>query len=132
MLAYDDLGGVSGAAVLVSLLYLLEEIDDALLASKSDVGKSGSDSMAINIFETVDDLRCKRMGMIRNIEEYTFLRQSVLYYAKYKERYDDLLREEGAEQPSQSIYVNDDEPKVNPNNTEDEYVLYDDDGINVY
>ena len=132
LLVYDDLGGISGAAVLVSLMHLLEEIDDALLASKSEVGKSASDSMTINIFETVDNLRCKRMGMIRNIEEYTFLHQSVMYYANHKEQYDDLLKEESTEQPSHSTYVNDEDPIANLNVTEDEYVLYDDDGNNVY
>ena len=72
------------------------------------------------------------MRMIRNIEEYAFLHQSVMYYAKHKEHYDDLLAEVGTNQPSHSLYVNDEEPNENPNDIEDEYVLYDDDGTNVY
>ena len=53
-------------------------------------------------------------------------------YAKHKEHYDDLLNKERTDQPSHTIYVNDEGPNANPNDIEDEYVLYDDDGTNVY
>ena len=49
-----------------------------------------------------------------------------MYYAKHKEMYDELLKEERTDQPSHSVYVNDEEPNANPDIIKDEYVLYDD------
>ena len=52
-----------------------------------------------------------------------------LDYKKHKGQHDDLPKEEQKDQPS---HVNDKEPKENTNNIGDEYVLYDDDGTNMY
>ena len=52
-----------------------------------------------------------------------------LDYTKHKEKHDDLPKEEQTDQPSNA---NDEEPKANTYDIEDEYVLYDDNGIDMY
>ena len=52
-----------------------------------------------------------------------------LDYTKQKETHDDLRKEEQTDQPS---HANDEVPKANTYGIEDEYVLYDDNGIDIY
>ena len=123
LLVQDEQGGVGGAAVFIALIQLLEKIDDAVIAAKSHVGKFEEDDFTINVFETIQDLRCKRMGMIQSLEEYTFLHQALLHYVKNKEQYDDLLKQ-------RQDYLSSDDPaptrpeQQTQNEIEDEYVLH--------
>ena len=93
LLVHDEKGAIGGAAAFIVLLQLLEKIDDAVTVAKSHVGRLEEDDFMINVFETIHDLRCKRMGMIQNVEEYIFLHQALIYYVKNKEQYDDLLKQ---------------------------------------
>ena len=88
LLVHDEKGGIGGAAAFIALLQLLEKIDDAVTVAKSHVGKLEEDDFMINVFETIHDLRCKRMGMIQNVEEYIFLYQALIYYVNNKETKD--------------------------------------------
>ena len=83
----DEESGVSEAAVFVALLTLLEQVDEVLL-SKS---KCDEDDQTIDIFKTVNELRSKRMQMVKTLNEYQFIYQAVEHYAKHKMHYDRLL-----------------------------------------
>ena len=123
MLVHDEHGGAGGASVFTALLYLLEEVDDAVTAAKSHVGKLEDKDFTINVFETVHNLRSKRMGMIQNIEEYIFLHQALIFYMKNKEQFDDLLIHQ--EDYLSSQYPDPTELKWQSNDEmEEEYVLH--------
>ena len=83
----DEESGVSEAAIFVALLTLLEQVDEALLSQS----KSDEDDQTIDIFKTVNELRSKRMQMVKTFNEYQFIYQAVDYYVKNKTRYDGLL-----------------------------------------
>ena len=123
MLVHDEQGGKVGAAVFVALLYLLEEIDDAVMAAKSHVGKLEEEDFTINIFETVNNLRSKRMGMIENLGEYTFLHQALIFYMKNKGKFDDLLKQQQEYLSSQYSIPPELEQQIN-GEVEEEYVLH--------
>ena len=74
LLVHDDPGGVGGAAVFVALLRLLEQIDDAVTAAKSHGGKLEDGYLTIAVLRTIHGLRCKRMVMIQNLDQYTLLK----------------------------------------------------------
>ena len=77
MVVQDDHGGSSTAAIFISLLCLLEQIDGALLSG--NYGINEKEPLSIDIFKKVSELRRKRMKMITNFEEYKFLYQCVMY-----------------------------------------------------
>lgn len=85
MSVQDEKNGVSEAAVFVTLINLLEQIDEALIK------RSKTGDRSIDIYKTVNDLRSKRMQMVHKFEEYDFIFKAVVYYAKHKERYDHML-----------------------------------------
>ena len=120
---HDEPGGAGGAAVFAALLYLLEEIDDAVMASKSHVGKLEEEDFTINIFETVKNLRSKRMGMIQNLGEYTFLHQALIFYMKNKGKFDDLLKQQQGYLSPHYSDPTELEQQIN-GEVEEEYVLH--------
>ena len=92
MVVQDDHGGSSTAAIFISLLCLLEQIDGALLSG--NYGINEKEPLSIDIFKKVSELRRKRMKMITNFEEYKFLYQCVMHYVHHKDDYDKLIKHE--------------------------------------
>ena len=91
MVVHDDHGGSSAAAIFISLLFLLEQIDGAMLSDCISGGKR-KNSQSVDIFQTVNSLRKKRMKMIKSMEEYKFLYQCTMYYVHHKQDYDELIK----------------------------------------
>ena len=88
MLVQDENEGVSEAAIFVALLILLEKLDE----SSMSLDKNLEDSPAVvDIFETVNKLRSRRMQMVQTFDEYQFLYHSLTMYAKNKTSFDKLL-----------------------------------------
>ena len=122
-LLHDEVGGTSGASVFVSLLYLLEQVDDLMIARASKHGETTKDSnMCINIFEVVDNMRSKRMKMINTHEEYSFLFQAIIYYVEHKDKYDAKLKKQ-IDIPSHLSNVNGFASPIPHDIIEAEYVL---------
>jgi hypothetical protein len=84
MVVHDDNGGTSGAAVFLTLLGLLEQVDEAMSSIDSQ-NDNAKESPIIDIFRAVNIMRRKRMKMIQNFEEYVFLFKCVVYYIHHKE-----------------------------------------------
>ena len=123
ILVHDHQGGSGGAAILAALLYLLEEVDHAVTAAKSHVGKLEDEDFTINIFDTVNNSRSKRMEMIQNLGEYTFLHQALVFYMKNKGKFDDLLKQQQGY--LSSLYSDPSELQQQMNGyVEEEYVLH--------
>ena len=91
ILAHDDQGGISGAAVFVTLYDLLQIVDTAILTKKVNTDQS-KDDQTLNIYDFVRELRKKRDNMIKDFDEYTFLFKALIYYAQNKSDFDKLLR----------------------------------------
>ena len=123
ILVHDEKGGTGAAAVFVALLYLLEEVDDAVAAAKSHVGKLEEEDFTINIYETVNNLRSKRMGMIQSLGEYTFLHHALICYMKNKGKFDDLLKQQQGYFSSNYSDPTELEHQIN-GEVEEEYVLH--------
>ena len=92
MVVQDDHGGSSTAAIFISLLCLLEPIDGAVLSS--GYGSNEKETLSIDIFKKVSELRSKRMKMITCFEEYKFLYQCVMHYVHHKDDYDKMIKQE--------------------------------------
>ena len=88
MVIHDDHSGVSEAAIFAVLFDLLEQLDDALLHTNRQCDKNQN----LDVFNAVNDLRKKRMKMVQSFEEYRFVHDVLMYYAKHKASYDELLR----------------------------------------
>ena len=123
ILVHDEQGGAGGAAAFAALLYVLEEIDDGVMAAKCHVGKLEDEKFSINVFETVNNLRCKRMGMIQTLEEYTFLHQALIFYLKHKGQFDDLLKQQQGYLSSNYSDPTELEHQIN-GEVEEEYMLH--------
>ena len=74
----------------ISLLFLLEKVDGAMLSDNLENDEKSSPT--IDICKTVNHLRSKRMKMITCIEEYKFLYQCVMHYVHYKNEYDEMIK----------------------------------------
>jgi protein tyrosine phosphatase len=98
LLAYDKRGGISGATSVLILYDLLEKIDLAFMAPRPTQPLKGAKNLntqdrntIINIYQTVDDVRKKRMKAVQNFAEYEMLFQAVLYYTKNKPEFDEIM-----------------------------------------
>lgn len=123
ILVHDEQGGTKGAGVFIALLYLLEEVDDAVMAAKSQVGKLEEEDFTINVFETVHNLRSKRMGMVQTLKEYTLLHQALIFYLKNKGQFDDQLKQQQDYLSSQYPDPTEMEQQAD-DEIDEEYVLY--------
>ena len=88
MIVHDNNNGVSEAAILIALLFILEDIDEAFERNaRCDMGLG-----RINVFKIVDELRGKRMNMVDTFEAYNFIYKAVAHYGQNKSKYAGLLR----------------------------------------
>ena len=113
MLVHDDKGGISGAAVFVALLDLLQKVDEAMLPPDSQLEWVQQEEVidTLNIFSVVNGLRIARGKMIRNFEEYVFWFRAVVYYAQRKSEYAMII----SPNPDAPIVVH------NPDDAQDPY-----------
>ena len=113
MLVHDEEGGASGASAFVCLWHLLEKVDNGMFARNYDSGKSKEGDIYI-IYEIVDNLRSKRIKMIRCLKEYSLLFQSLVHYVQHKGENDTQLNlmNESIASP------------MNPNEIDAEYVVH--------
>ena len=63
------------------------------------------------------------MGMIQNLEEYTFLHQALMFYMKNKGKFDDLLKQQQGYLSSKYSDPTELEHQIN-GEVEEEYVLH--------
>ena len=85
IVAHDDQGGVSGAAVFVALLHALEDMDDKSVQSESGTEgplKASKETNTLDVFSIVDELRKKRMKMVCNQEDYVLIFKAMQRYAQ--------------------------------------------------
>ena len=88
MIVHDNNNGVSEAAIVIALLFILEDLDEALESCDSNDVRSER----IDIFKVVDELRGKRLKMVDTFQAYDFIYKAVAHYGQNKSKYDELLK----------------------------------------
>ena len=91
ILAHDDQGGISGAAVFIALYDLLEVIDNEMVSTDSSFKTVKEGSKNLDVFRFVKDLRRKRDKMINYFDEYQFLFRALVHYAQNMSYYEKYL-----------------------------------------
>ena len=84
IMVHDPDGGISGAACVIALYNLLQNVDEGL-NEKNEIKKSASD---VEVFREINKLRHVRANMVDNFGTYQMIYQCLSYYGKNKAHFD--------------------------------------------
>ena len=84
IMVHDPDGGISGAACVIALYNLLQNVDEGL-NEKNEIKKSASD---VEVFREINKLRHVRGNMVDNFGTYQMIHQCLSYYGKNKAHFD--------------------------------------------
>ena len=91
LMAQDDKGGISGAAVFIVLYNLLEKFDEALLHLDAEFEEPSDESDGLDVYDAVNEFRKSRALVISSFSEYAFLFRALTFYAQNKREFDQII-----------------------------------------
>ena len=99
VMIYDNNAGVDATGVFVALYQLMENADENYAQSQS----SENETLTLNMFLVVDELRKQRTQMVRTLPQYQFLCRCLQGYAQRLKFYSDVYTATPPNVPTSTI-----------------------------